>query len=256
YKGKFPSTYEGLLALKGVGPYTAAAIASFCYQLPYPVVAGNVYRVLARVSANHTAIDSTQGKQLFYEMAFAALDKKSPGIYNQAIMDFGATVCKPLAPLCNECTMQKICTAYNTATVNLLPVKEKLLQKKTRWFTYFIFEAHGKWLLHKRIENDIWENLYEFYLQETATHIDWNETKVKEFLLHQLNIPQAEIIQITPAQPQQLTHRLIKGWFIKVALKKIPASFHHAEYEWVSPQALQQYSFPKFIHQYFDAGKK
>ncbi|MCU0351219.1 MAG: A/G-specific adenine glycosylase [Flavobacterium sp.] len=133
FKGVFPTTYDELLTLKGVGPYTAAAIASFAYNLPYAVVDGNVFRVLARFFGIDTATDSTTGKQLFTQLANEVLDKVEPAKFNQAIMDFGATVCKPALPNCSSCTLQTKCTAYKKGLVNQLPIKEKVLTKKNRF---------------------------------------------------------------------------------------------------------------------------
>jgi len=129
-RGIFPSAYKDILHLKGVGPYTAAAIASFAFNLPHAVVDGNVSRVLSRFFGIATPIDSTAGKQEFTALAQALLDQQSPGIYNQAIMDFGATICKPQLPLCADCPLQAECTAFQTGKISDLPVKEKKLQKK------------------------------------------------------------------------------------------------------------------------------
>ena len=128
YKNVFPSTYNEILALKGIGPYTAAAIASFAFNLPYAVVDGNVLRVMARMFGVRQPIDSTRGKALLTSLANELLDKQLPGIYNQAIMDFGAVICKPALPLCGECILNKHCIAYISRTVNLLPVKEKKIK--------------------------------------------------------------------------------------------------------------------------------
>ncbi|NJE06846.1 A/G-specific adenine glycosylase, partial [Thermococcus sp. M36] len=118
YKGKFPEDYDTIVALKGIGPYTAAAIASFAFNLPYAVIDGNVFRVLSRFFGIDTAIDSNNGKKEFTELANKALDKQNAGLYNQAIMDFGATVCKPLKPLCSYCVMRQNCIAFNSGRVN------------------------------------------------------------------------------------------------------------------------------------------
>ena len=164
--GQFPSTYESILNLKGIGPYTAAAIASFAFQLPHAVVDGNVLRVLARYFGNSTPIDSTEGKKLYTRLATELLDKKEPGRYNQAIMDLGAVICKPQAPLCQQCPQKKDCQAFLHGWSKILPVKEKKLVKKTRWFYYFIITVKDQVLIRKRAAGDIWENLFEFVLFE------------------------------------------------------------------------------------------
>lgn len=249
-KGKFPDTYDEIISLKGIGPYTAAAIASFAFNLPYAVVDGNVFRVLSRVFGIATAIDSPKGKQDFILLANEVLDKKTPGSYNQAIMDFGATVCKPMAPLCSSCILQKQCAAFNEGKVNCLPVKEKTLLKKNRWLYYFLFEHEGKILVNKRSAGDIWENLFEFYLVEPGEQIKWNGAVVQEWLQKQLGITKAGIVHISEISTQQLTHQLIKGQFIKIQLQSVPVSLQ--PFQWQQAKKLNKLAFPKFINQYLE----
>lgn len=166
--GKFPTTYEGVRALKGVGDYTAAAICSVAYNMPYAVVDGNVYRVLARVFGIETPIDSTEGKKEFSARAQELLDKKYPGDYNQAIMDFGAMVCTPQAPQCLVCPLAKKCHAFQTGNVEKLPVKAQKTKVTERYFHYIYVEQGPYTWLHKRGAGDVWENLYELPLVETA----------------------------------------------------------------------------------------
>ena len=125
HKGEFPKAYEDIRALKGVGDYTAAAIASIAYNLPYAVVDGNVYRVLSRIFGIETPIDSTSGKKEFNELANELLTKKNPADYNQAIMEFGALYCRPKNPDCTNCIFNDKCEAYRLNKINLLPVKSK-----------------------------------------------------------------------------------------------------------------------------------
>src|SRR6185436_15585208 len=122
---RFPDSYEALIALKGIGPYTAAAIGSFAFNLPKAVVDGNVFRVLSRYFGISVPIDSSKGKKLFSDLANDLLDKTQPGVYNQALMDFGAVICKPKLPVCNECILQEHCTAFLQGSIDQLPVKEK-----------------------------------------------------------------------------------------------------------------------------------
>ena len=246
--GIFPNQYDEIVSLKGIGPYTAAAISSFAYNLPNAVVDGNVFRVLSRVFGIETAIDSAAGKNEFTVIADKVLYRKEPGLYNQAIMDFGATVCKPITPLCSACLMQKTCIAFKKGKVNQLPFKEKVLQKKHRWFYYFLMEHEGKILVHKRNQKDIWENLFEFYLLESAEQIKWNAVVVKQWLHEQFAVNSAEIISISDTSVQQLTHQQIKGQFIKIKLKKIPSPLQH--YQWQPIKKISALAFPKFINQY------
>ncbi len=247
-KGKFPTTYDSIAELKGVGPYTASAIASFAFNLPYAVVDGNVFRVLSRVFGIDTPIDSTEGKKQFTELAGKVLDKKEPGSYNQAIMDFGATVCTPFAPRCSDCPIQKICVAFKEGRVNQLPIKEKILHRKTRWLYYFLMEHEGKILVNKRTGKDIWENLFEFYLVETEAKVKWKKASVDQWLKEQFGIKKSEVLDISPVSSQQLTHRQIKGQFIHIQLQTVPPSLQH--YQWQAIKKIKLLAFPKFINQY------
>jgi A/G-specific adenine glycosylase len=250
YKGVFPNTYESILELKGVGPYTAAAIASFAYNLPYAVVDGNVFRVLSRFFGVDTAIDSPAGKNFFTRLAGEVLPVEEPALFNQAIMDFGATICKPAAPFCSDCPMRQKCTAYATGRVNQLPVKEKTLLRKQRWFSYFLFTIGGKVLVHERSSKDIWQNLYEFYLLETEEVMHWDEAAVNDWLSKQLGIRKAQVTHISPPSVQQLTHQQIKGQFIHVSLEKVPPFL--LKYKWVTQRELHKLAFPRFIASYME----
>lgn len=250
-KAIFPEKYEEILALKGVGPYTAAAIASFAYNLPYAVVDGNVFRVLSRYFGIEEPIDSAKGKHLFAEIATRVLNKKEPGIYNQAIMDFGAAVCKPFSPGCATCGLHKTCKAYRNGMVNRLPVKEKTLLRKNRWFYYFLFEHKGKIFVHQRTASDIWQNLFEFYLLETGEITKWDEDTIHNWLHNQLGIRSATIRNISPMITQQLTHQQIRGQFISISLDHIPEILKKGK--WVPRNKLSTLPFPKLIAGYLGA---
>lgn len=166
--GIFPKSYKELLKLKGVGDYTASAIASICYDEPVAVVDGNVYRVLSRYFGISTPINSTQGIKEFKELAQTLIDASQPGVYNQAIMDFGALHCKPQNPLCNECPIAESCIALAKNTVKNLPVKEKKIKIKKRYFNYLVVDtSNNTTVLKERTEKGIWRGLYQFPLIET-----------------------------------------------------------------------------------------
>lgn len=247
-KGNFPSTYDDIKNLKGVGPYTAAAISSFAYNLPHAVVDGNVFRVIARIFGISTATDTTEGKKFFTAFANELLDKKQPGIYNQAIMDFGAIVCKPLAPLCSDCVFKKNCFAFQNDKINELPVKEKKISVKKRWFYYLIVQHENEILIRERIEKDIWQHLFEFTLVETTKEEDINtivnSTTAKKLFARD----RFEIITVSPPLKQQLTHQLINGKFIYLRIFTKPATVDN--FVWVKKEKLKVYAFPKFITQY------
>lgn len=246
--GIFPDKYEDILALKGIGNYTASAIASFAFDLAYAVVDGNVLRVLSRVFGIKTPIDTTEGKQEFSALSEKLLDKEFPAAYNQAIMDFGATICTPSNPLCKNCHLQNICYAYKYSIADQLPVKEKRLVRKMRWLTYFIFIHEGNILINKRIEKDIWQNLYEFYLVENKQKHDWTKQKVKKWLLREHN-SHSDKICISTLYEQQLTHQNIKAQFIQIALDKIPETLRTST--WVKRAETNRLPFPKIINTYW-----
>ena len=167
-RGIFPSNYKDLLALKGVGDYTASAIASICYGEPVAVVDGNVYRVLSRIYGIDTPINSTEGVRQFKQLAQELLDKKDPATFNQGIMEFGATHCKPQNPLCDSCHFAAKCIAYNQNRIAELPVKLKKQKVKSRHFNYLVFISDkGETILEQRKGKGIWEGLYECPLVET-----------------------------------------------------------------------------------------
>jgi A/G-specific adenine glycosylase len=257
--GVFPNDYESLLSLKGVGPYTAAAIASFAYNLPYAVVDGNVFRVLARFYGIHTPTDTPQGIALFNKIADENLSKKQAGIYNQALMDFGATVCKPSTPNCADCIMQKKCAAFLNNQVNQLPIKVKSITRKKRYFDFFCFYNKGKWMVQKRLEGDIWGGLYQFYLNENKSLVPVTVGYLNEVLSHQLDISAKELrvhlkqtkgvyAPVSPIYNQALTHQLLQARFILIKFDNIPIVFSNAL--WVNQKQLKQLPFPKIINQF------
>jgi len=252
--GRFPRTYDDIIALKGIGPYTAAAISSFAYGLPHAVADGNVFRVLSRYFGEALPVDSVKGKEYFARLANELLYKKDSGAFNQAIMDFGATVCKPQIPNCSYCIFQKNCIAYHEGLVNQLPVKEKQLVKKKRWFTYFIFSVEDKILINKRTEKDIWQNLYEFYLFETAKENVWKNKEIEQWLHDQLSIEKCTIDNISPIFTQQLTHQHLQGRFIGISLYQVPDALCH--FMEVNKEDIPSFPFPKFINQYLQQTKK
>jgi A/G-specific adenine glycosylase len=246
-KGKFPDDYENIKALKGIGPYTAAAISSFAFNLPHAVLDGNVFRVLARVFGLAAPTDSANGKKLFTSLADELLDKKQPGLYNQAIMDFGAVVCKPVAPVCATCVFKKHCFAFLNNKADDLPVKEKKISIRKRWFYYLVLEHQNKIAIRKRTEKDIWQNLYEFPLIETT-----NESNTETILQlaekrKWLKKNDFELQVVSPLLKQQLSHQLIIGRFIMIRLKHKPQQTNNWLLE--AKVNIDKNAFPQFINQ-------
>jgi len=242
--GKFPDQYQDILALKGIGPYTAAAIGSFAFGLPYAVVDGNVFRVLARYFGISTPIDGLEGKKTFSSLANELLNKRQPGEYNQAMMDFGAVVCKPKLPLCDSCGLSENCKAFLKGNVQQLPVKEKTIVKKTRWLYYFQIEHKGNTYVRKRGANDIWENLYELVLIESKGPEEISDLSHFKKLLGKNKF---ELLHISPIHKHLLTHLTIYGQFVKITVNN-PIEIEG--YKKVSKKTFDKLPFPKFISNY------
>ena len=245
-KGKFPDTYEEIKKLKGIGPYTAAAIASFAFNEQHAVVDGNVFRVLSRIFGIDEPIDSTDGKKSFNRLATKLLDKKKPALYNQAIMDFGAIVCKPV-PMCVQCPFKKKCKAFLDDNISSLPVKGKKVSIRKRWFNYVLLEHQDKLAVRKRDEKDIWHNLFEFLLMESGHGLDEKEI-VKEAKKRWVGANDYEIEYVSPVFKQQLSHQLITGRFTKFKLSKKPQL--PADILWIGKKEVKKYAFPMFINQH------
>lgn len=204
-QGKFPNTYTEIKKLKGVGDYTASAIASICFDEPAAVVDGNVYRVLARYFGIHTPINSTQGIKEFKALAQELIDATQPATYNQAIMDFGALHCKPKNPLCTECDYNETCWAFRNGQIDLLPIKEKKIKIKHRYFNYLVVVSSAETtILEERKGNGIWKGLYQFPLLESTKEIDEN-TLVKQLEFQEL-IP--EKFSISLFNSKSIVHKL------------------------------------------------
>jgi len=167
YNGIFPTSYDELIRLKGIGEYTAAAIASFSANEIKAVVDGNVYRVLARYFGIYDAINSTGGKKAFQNIANDLINKKIPALHNQAMMEFGAMMCKPKNPACGICPVRTGCVAFTTNAINALPVKLKTVKVRERYFNYFLVTDGSTVLMNKRGDKDIWANMYDLPMIET-----------------------------------------------------------------------------------------
>lgn len=230
--GGFPQTFKELKTLKGVGDYTAAAIASIAFGEPVAVVDGNVYRVLSRYFGIETPIDSTEGKKEFQALAQSLLPINEPADYNEAIMDFGATQCTPNSPHCSACPLCETCVAFREQRINELPVKSKKVKQRERHFTYLYIEYEGKIAIHQRGAGDIWQGLWEFPQAEQLTSSEDSAWKaeaqllqkgVKHILTHQILL--ADIYLWRPKNRPQLP----------------------SEFIWIEKQDLENYALPRLI---------
>lgn len=218
--GEFPKNYSELLQLKGIGEYTAAAIASFCYNESVPVVDGNVFRVLSRYFDVETDISSAGAKNEFTKLAAEVLPKTQANIFNQAIMEFGALQCVPKNPDCGNCVFNDSCLALQKKKVSQLPAKSKKTKVTNRHFNYLVFsDENNNTLISKRTQKGIWHNLYEFPLLETE--IAESDNAVLNFIQNQSFVTNA-IQEISLFNPEAIVHKLshqhltIKFWKVKV----------------------------------------
>ncbi|MCZ8285393.1 MAG: A/G-specific adenine glycosylase, partial [Bacteroidia bacterium] len=245
HKGTFPTTYEDIRELKGVGDYTAAAIASFAYNLPHAVLDGNVYRVLSRLFDLHTPINSPKGKKEFQLLADELLDEKKAALHNSTMMEFGALWCRPQNPKCENCPVQEHCLAYRNGTVAQLPVKEKAGKIRSRYFHYIIFNYKDSVYIQKRTKKDIWQNLYEFYLLET------DEPATEDAILNSPALKKLVgsfgVKKITALKKHILSHQHVFGTFYELSLKK---ALKHKDLIAVKRDDLMHYGLPQLIIKY------
>lgn len=224
----FPSNFEDIRSLKGVGDYTAAAIASIAFGLPHAVVDGNVYRVLSRLFGVDIPIDTPQGKRYFSQLAQSLLHRDNPGLYNQAIMELGALQCTPGACDCSDCPLSDICVACASRTVVQLPVKQGKVSIKSRYFHYFVISCGGFTWLKKREGKDIWRNLYEYPLIETPEEADFIEIqRTDEYRKLFDGVGKIAFVGQPYTCRHVLTHRVIHATFYTVEVESFPASLSH-----------------------------
>ena len=245
--GVFPDNYNDLLKLKGVGEYTAAAIASFSYNEAVPVVDGNVFRVLSRYFDVETDIASASAKKEFAALAFELMPKQNPAVFNQAIMEFGALQCVPKSPNCGICVFNTSCAALQKKKVDQLPVKSKKLKVRNRFFNYLVVsDDNENTIIQKRIAKGIWHNLYEFPLIETE--------RVEDFdcianLIQSDFFKGNEIVGISESNPETIIHKLshqhlhIKFWKIKVN-----GTIKNA----INSKTVKTFPFPIVIHNFIE----
>lgn len=246
YNGKFPSNYQDIRNLKGVGDYTAAAVASIAFDLPYAAVDGNVNRVISRLFEVEENPILPPGKKKILEISNTLLDKKNPGSYNQAMMELGATVCKPRNPTCEICPIRQYCQAFSTSRQNEYPVKGAKIKVKTRYLNFIIFkDVKNHVLVSRRATNDIWKGLYQFPLLETDELVE----------PQMLKIPGTENMKLTKVKTNirhLLTHRELIIGFYHFKGKKLPVDVWE-NFESISALDLPKLAFPRAITRYLES---
>lgn len=248
--GVFPKTKVELQKIIGIGPYTAAAIASIAFNEPHAVVDGNVYRLLSRFFAISTPIDSTIGKKEFETLANQLLDKENPGNFNQAMMEMGALICTPFNPACNICPIAVECKSRSTATQLLFPVKGKKADKRTRHFNYIFIRYNDSILMNVREKGDIWQGLFEPLLIE-SNNLHNNES-LADFL--KIEWPNFNLEISTKFDSRHiLTHQMIIARFFEIIWSdhlKIPKKFGDKELQLITASSIHNYPVAKLIDNY------
>ena len=238
-KESFPRTYAEVRALPGIGDYTAAAIMSFAFDEPYAVLDGNVQRVLARHFAIDEPIDTTQGHKLLRALADTMLDTRQPALYNQAIMDFGALICRPSAPQCDGCPLAATCLALQEHRVLQLPVKSRRTAVRDRYLTYiYTCTKDGMTYVRRRSANDIWRGLYEFPLLESQAPLSPAEVASR--------LPQGTLTLVASDVRHQLTHQRLHADFYTLLLPEAVA-IGEDDGRWIPKTDLGQYAIPRLL---------
>lgn len=254
FDGVFPDSYKELKKLKGIGDYTASAIASICFEEPVAALDGNVFRVLSRVFGIDTPINSTEGRKRFKAKAEQCLDGTEPGNYNQAIMEFGAIQCKPKNPLCMICPLQNDCVAFQQNKVEKLPVKLNKTKIRKRHFNYLVFISPSKkTILQQRTDRDIWRNLYQFPLMETQNEV--GKTDLLQIGEIKALPIKAKIIEAFKEKPikHQLSHQklMVKFWIIRTPHLPNPHVFKKPV-QAVQKTKIENFAVPAVIEKFLD----
>lgn len=234
--GEFPKTYAEIIQLKGIGPYTAAAISSFAFDLPHAVVDGNVYRILSRYFGIDEAIDSTLGKKTFQKLADSLIPESDPALFNQAIMEFGAVQCTPNNPDCSSCVLNQSCaSAFNAELIKKLPVKKGKTKVRKRYFHYLHIEKEDEIALDQRTKKDVWEKLYEFPMIESESEQIPSEFRDAADLCYQTK--------------HILSHQHIYAYFYKTDLSEIKG----LEFHFVEKSQLEDYPIHRLMEKYLES---
>jgi A/G-specific adenine glycosylase len=241
--GTFPNTYKGLLELKGVGPYTAAAIGSISFGLPVAAVDGNVYRVMSRYFGITESIDETVTKKQITELANEVLEKEHAGNHNEAVMELGATVCSPVNPTCSECPLQIGCNAFSKNLQSDLPVRSKKTKVRDRYFYYSVRICNGEVLISKRGAGDIWQGLYEFPLIEVDLRLD------ESGIIESLDLTATDVVfNVSSEFKHILSHQRIYAKFILIKSD----NFEGSRFMRATVEELETFAFPRLINRYLE----
>ncbi len=246
HNGIFPSDYDSIRELPGIGDYTAAAIASLAFNKPYPAIDGNVFRVLSRYFGIFAPVNASRSKSDFYKAALEIFDSEDPGRHNQAMIELGALICLPRNPICGECPISGACYAYQQKKTKELPVKLRQIQISDRYFYYLVIEYNHKLYLQQRIQNDIWAMLYEFPLIETKEAIGISDLLESDKWKEIFQSSKPVLKKVSGEYIYKLSHQRLHVWFIEVVIYK-KLSIHAVR---ATETELEQYPFPRLVQRY------
>lgn len=247
FGGVFPVDEASVRSLRGVGDYTAAAVCSAAYDAPCAVLDGNVFRVLARLFDLDVPIDTSAGKRAFSDLAQSQLDAARPGLYNQAIMDFGALQCTPAQPRCGECPLFGQCLALATGTIACRPVKQGRTKVRDRWFNYLHITSGDRTLLCRRGEGDIWQGLYEFPMIETGGPTDFLELARTDAFREWAGDAERQLLHSVCMPRHQLSHQTLHAVFHRLEVPVLPPAAAAAA---VPTASLGGYAVPRLVERY------
>lgn len=260
--GVMPDSYQGLLALKGVGKYTAAAIASWCYNEACVAVDGNVSRLIARLFGIEDAINTPKGEKQVYALAGDLLDQSDPATHNQAMIEFGAMFCVPVSPSCNDCPLAELCEARKLGLVDQIPSKIRNKKPVDRWFYYYMIISGGETILIQRGKKDIWEGLYELPMIESEAPLSDEEVlqKIPHLQGNQIlqenepgyNYRNIGIGTLSAQVRHQLSHQTIYARFLQVEVDQLPLPLPE-KWQSVPLEQLDLYAMPRLIHRYLES---
>ena len=246
--GYFPDDIDSIKSLKGIGDYTASAIASISFGLEHPAIDGNVFRLLSRYFGISEPTDTSTGKKIFSELAKELIQGTDPGMHNQALMEFGAIQCTPKNPNCLICPLSKRCFAFLQRQIKDLPVKKKKNTQRNRYFNYLVINCDEMFLIRKRIEDDIWKNLYEFPLIESDDKIEieslMNQKKLQDFFYS----GSVTVGNISAWKIHILSHQRIHYRFIKIQITNHIAEY--PDYIKVKKEDVFHFAVPKLLETY------
>lgn len=239
--GGFPDSYEAIRRLKGVGDYTAAAIASFAFGLPHAAIDGNAYRVLSRYYGVTPPINTTAAKKEFTALAQQLLPKGRAADFNQAMMDFGATLCTPTSPQCHQCPLADGCDALHTHRTQVLPVKQKTVKMATRHFTFIYIRCQGETAIMRRPAGDIWQGLWQPLLIEDEKNVDTVLSGLRK---------SGQLTLLATGVKHVLTHRIIYADFYRLDTPVKPTL--PEGYIWIPETHLDRYALPRLVERLID----